>query len=174
METPSQASNTAFSGPLQAPALSTAQQLRDWWVHSGAEQAAALDGVPIGQLLNHCLQSFECGHPAAQQEMDFLLVLLERWLLRFEADIAAFPEAAVPVLQRQKAQLQATRSALTQMQQALQGLAGESGACMSPAVDEATAAIASAASPSGAWLRHRAPVLTWALRRRSASHPARG
>lgn len=173
MERLSQASNAALSTALSAPvpvplslpspALSAVQQLREWWAQSGAEQAAALDGVPIAQLLNHCLLSLERADPGAQHEMDLLRVLIERWVLRFEADIAAFPEAAVPVLQRQKAQLQVTLSALSQLQQALQGLAGEAGMRMSPAAGEAKTA------PAGACMRHSAPLLAWALRRRRAS-----
>lgn len=148
MDTSVPASNIA----LPRSTLSPLQQWRAWWAHSGAEQVAALDGMPIVQLLDHCVHSLERADPAAQHEMEFLLVLIERWLHRFEADIAAFPDAAVPVLQRQKAQLQATRSALSQLQQALQLLAGET--CARSKCQ-------------------RAPWLAWALRRRSASHRPR-
>jgi len=159
----STALSAPLSAPVPAPALSTVQQLREWWAQSGAEQSAALDGVPIAPLLDHCLLSLERADPAARQELDLLLVLIERWLLRFEADIAAFPEAAVPVLQRQKAQLQVTLSALTQLRQALLGLVGEAARRLSPAAGIAKAA------PAEVCMRHRAPLLAWAQRRRRAS-----
>ncbi len=147
---------------------SSLPELRNWWAQACAEQAQALDGVPAAALMEHCLQRLANGHPAAHHELKFLQTLIGRWLHRLSLDIAAFPESAVPVLLAQKTQLQATRAALMQMQQALQRLGGEVlNSDLSPAAGR------SLAQPASAWLRHRAPVLAWASRHRGAAHVPR-
>jgi len=155
MDTTSQACPSA-STPL-------AQPLGAWWADARVELSEALDGVPVVVLMDFCLLGQQRGQPAAQQDLQFLLALVERWLRRFEADIAAFPDQAVPVLQRQKAQLQATRAALSQLQQALLSITQTAAPGTPPASADGYAR-------ADAGRRYRAAWPTWVQRRRPSSH----
>ncbi|MEJ6007466.1 hypothetical protein WG899_18100 [Paucibacter sp. AS339] len=135
---------------MDTSSLTPVQQLRLWLSASAEDQVAALDGLPVGALLDHCLLSLETGQAAAQHELSVLQALIERWLLRFRADIAAFPDPAVAVLQRQKAQLLDTCAALERLQQRLLRLH----ASPAQAPDWTPA---QAVNPAGAWPRFRGP-----------------